>query len=337
MRVVLALLASACSFHHGIAPGGSAGDDAGDDASDAGLPPDWWNPAWHARMPLTILDGAALPLPAGYQVGFALDLDAPPCLPGDRDQIRIVRAGSDLDRVIDEVGTAEWTWFPLQAAIAPGAMATDYWLYCDDPDPSPAPSDPTAVFDFYDGFDAATVDTSVWTVQNTVSVSDGLLVCGGGGLGDNGVVTKTRTFGANHAVDFIAISGTATAADFWAGFQIGTMDVAPWLHWWTKDASSICPDYLGVATDSPWYGTDVSLDTAPHLYGVENYGDASAYRLADAIVQSHVYAPMQPPPAQVDVRLWDGDATAIVSYDMVRVRQAVNPPPAVTVGPAESY
>jgi len=26
-----------------------------------------------------------------------------------------------------------------------------------------------------------------------------------------------------------------------------------------------------------------------------------------------------------------------VSYDMVRVRQAVNPPPAVTVGPAESY
>jgi hypothetical protein len=61
------------------------------------------------------------------------------------------------------------------------------------------------------------------------------------------------------------------------------------------------------------------------------------YRLEDAPQESHVYAPMQPPPAMMDVRLWDGSNTTTVSYDWVRVRHAVNPPPAVTVGAPETY
>ena len=140
------------------------------------------------------------------------------------------------------------------------------------------------MFDFYDGFDAP-LDTSVWTQMNGVVVTGGHVVCGGTGVRDSGIVTKTRTFGANHAVDFVAKASSATASDFWAGFQNGTMDVAPWLHWYTKNQNAICPDFLGVATDQPWYGSD----------------------------------------------------TTTVSYDWVRVRQAVKPAPTVTAGTPESY
>ena len=332
MRAWALLVCCSCSFRHGIGPGD------GEAVVDMAPPPVdalWWNPAWRSRLPIAITNNAAVQLPAGYQVGIAYDLDAAPCT-SNRDDIRIVRNDVDVPRVIDEVGTVEWTWVPLQAPIDPGATANDYWLYCGNPSPTPAPSDPTTVFDFYDGFDTA-IDTGVWTKLNTVAVTNGKLVCGGGGVRDNGVVTTTRTFAKNHAVDYIAIASSATASDWWAGFQIGTMDVAPWLHWYTHNPNAVCPDFLGVATDTPWYGSDIALDTQPHLYSIENYGTKSMYRREDVPVESHVYAPMQPPPAQVDVRLWDGSSSTTVSYDWVRVRQAVDPPPTTTVGAPQTY
>jgi hypothetical protein len=332
MRAWAVLVCCSCSFRHGIGPG-----DGQNVIVDLAPPVDalWWNPAWRSRMPVAITNNAAGQLPAGYQVGLAYDLDAAPCT-SNRDDIRIVRDNVDIERVIDEVGTVEWTWFPLAAAIDPSATANDYWLYCGNPSPTPAPSDPKMVFDAYDGFDT-TIDTSVWTKQNTTSVVNGQLVCGGGGQTDNGVVTKTRTFSANHAVDYVATASSATASDWWAGFQIGTMDVAPWLHWYTLNPNAVCPDFLGVATDTPWYGTDIPLDTAPHFYSIENYGTKSMYRREDVPVQSHVYAPMQPPPAQVNVRLWNYSDSTSVTYDWVRVRQAIDPPPTTTVGAPETY
>ncbi len=331
MRAWAALLVwCSCSFRHGVGPGDGP-------LVDVAPPVDaqWWNPAWPWRLPIAIGNAATTPLPAGYQVGLAYDLDAAPCT-GNRDAVRIVRDDTDIARVIDEVGTVEWTWFALAEPIDPGATSNDYWLYCGNASPNPAPSDPAAVFDFYDGFDTA-VDASVWTKQNTANVLNGKLVCGGGGLTDNGVVTKTRTFTANHAVDYIAEASSATASDWWAGFQIGTMDVAPWLHWYTHNPNAVCPDFLGVATDTAWYGTDIPLDTQPHFYSIENYGTKSMYRRDDVPIESHVYAPMQPPPGQVDVRLWDYSDTTSVSYDWVRVRQAVDPPPTATVGAPETY
>src|SRR5665647_206364 len=212
-----------------------------DPSPAASAPADWWNPSWRWRMPLTIYNTSATMLAAGYQVGLVHDLDAAPCTGGLEDA-RIVR-GTEIVRVIDKVGTVEWTWFPIQAPIAAGATATDYWLYCGNPTPTPAPSDPRQVFTFYDDFSEATLDTTLWTTMNTVALSNGKLIAGGTTVTDHGIVTKTLTFPKNHAVDFIAIASSATASNFWAGFQIGTQDVAPWLHWWSRLGSSICPDF----------------------------------------------------------------------------------------------
>lgn len=334
MRLLALALVAGCGFHHGDASrDGAAASDAADAAID--VTRDWWNTAWGVRFPLTIANTSPDSLAAGYQIGVVFDVGAAPCT-ANRDDMRVVYGATELTRVIDSVGPPEWTWFPLAAPLASGATSSgEYWLYCGNPSPPPAPKDPAKVFDFYDSF--AMLDTTTWTTMNTVSLSSGHLVAGGGGVRDNGIVTKGEPFSAKHAVDYSAVASSATNSDWWAGFQIGTMDVAPWLHWYTHNANAACPDFLGVAGDTAWYGTDHPLDTQPHIYGIENYGDQSMYRLEDAVYQTHIYAPMQPPPAQVDVRLWDGSDTTTVSFDWVRVRQAVNPPPAATVGAAETY
>jgi len=190
------------------------------------------------------------------------------------------------------------------------------------------------VFEFWDGFDT-TLDLAVWTKQNDVSVNSGKLVCGGAGRNDSGVVTTTLAFPRNYAVDFIAIASSATASGYWAGFQNGTMDVPPWIEWWTNQPNIIAPDYKATSTSQPYLGASIPLDTQPHIYGVENYGTSSMYRREDIPVESHVYDVQ--PPAMLNVRLWDGSGITSVSYDWVRVRQPVNPPPLVAVGAPQAY
>src|SRR5207248_3322619 len=145
----------------------------------------------------------------------------------------------------------------------------------------------------------------------------------------------TPAFTANHAVDFVAIASSATNSGFWAGFQLGTMDVPPWLHWWTNQPNIIAPDFKATATSTLWLGTSILLDTQPHHYSVENYGTKSMYRYDDVPRESHVYDVS--PPATLSVRLWDGSSQTSVTYDWVRVRKAVDPPPAVTPGSPEPY
>lgn len=329
--VLLAL--SACGFEHGVAPGSSTGDSGGIDAPDA-APAAWWDPAWGYRMPITIVNGSTSALPIGYQIGFSFTFQAAPCT-GTRDDVRFVFGDTtELNRVFDTVGPPPWAWFPLQAELAPGATsAGQYWLYCGNPSPGSGPSNPGNLFDFYDGFGETAIDTTVWTVYHSASLSGGRLICGNGGQNDNGIVTTTPTFTANHAVDFIAIASSATTSSFWAGFQLGTADVPPWLHWWTNQPNIIAPDFRATDTSTLWLGTAKTLDTAPHFYSVENYGMKSMYRLDDVVYESHDYDIA--PPATLSVRLWNGSSTPTVAYDMVRVRQAVDPPPTVTVGTPE--
>ncbi len=331
MRWACAVVLAACSFRHGaaFAPGSDV-DAPGIDVSRG-----WWNPAWRVRLPITISNPSTGALAAGYQIGLRYDVGAAPCTT-NRDDIRIVYGTAERARVIDEVGPPEWTWFPLAAALPAGATSTgEYWLYCGNPAPSPAPADPAQVFDFYDGFDEAVLDLAVWTKQNMAVLGGGVLTCGGGSSNDSGIVTTTPTFHANHAVDFVATATSTTASDFWAGFQLGTADVQPWLHWWTEFHTSINPDFQATSNSTYWAGATIALDTSPHFYGVENYGTSSMYRYDDEPHDSHVYDVSPPDP--LSVRLWEGDKASTVKYDLVRVRPAVDPTPTATIGAPENY
>ncbi len=337
MRAAVVLGLAGCAFHHGAAPAGDGpvGDTSPDVAVlDAPPPPQWWDPTYAWRLPLAITNGATTPLPAGYQVGLQLDLDAAPCT-GPRDAIRIVRGAGELTRVIDEVGTAEWTWFALAAPIAPGATSFDYWLYCGNQSPTPAPSQAKQVFDFFEGF-AGTQLGNGWQSQNDVQVNTGTAAVGGAGHIDNGMIT-TALFGPGHAVDFAVRCSNPATADFWAGFQSGFQDVPPWLHWYADTPNAIAPDYWADDSGTQWFGTtDLILDNVRHYYSVENYGDSSMYRFEDVPVDEHTYD-MPPDPPMLNVRLWNYSNTDPVIYAMARVRQAVKPPPTVTAGAPEMH
>jgi hypothetical protein len=333
--LVLAVGLGGCGFEHGHL-GGGGGDDGGV-GSDVGPdtpPAAWWNTGWGYRMPITIVNGSGRTLAMGYQVGISYAFYSAPCN-GQRDDVRFVYGDTtELNRVFDDV-TPPFAWFPLAAPLAAGATSKgEYFLYCGNSAPGSGPSNPKTLFDFYDGFgQSGGVDTSVWTVYHGATLSNGKLVCGNSGQNDNGVVTTTPMFTADHAVDFLAIASSTSNNGWWAGFQLGTADVPPWLHWWTEQPTTIRPDFKATDASTLWLGTEKTLDTQPHYYSVENYGMKSMYRYDDAVSETHVYD--LSPPATLSVRLWNGQSSPSVSYDMVRVRQAVDPPPAVTVGAAE--
>jgi hypothetical protein len=340
MRTLVLVALAGCSFRQGVVSGlGSGSDASGSDSGPAG----WWDPSYAWRVPLTISTTAALA--TGFQVGFPYDLDATPCetSPTMRDAVRIVFGTTEQARVIDELGAGdEWLWFPLVAPLAAGSSSTgDYWLYCGDSSPPPAPSNPASVFEFYDGFGSGAIDTSVWTVVGSASISNDQLMCGSAtgspAGGENGVVTTTLAFPPSSAVDFIA-TATGAAADFWAGFQNGSTDTFPYLEWYASGVNTIGPDYRVVGDPTGWFGATTALDTAPHLYGVEYYGASAMYRMAD--VESATYTDTNAgnmPPATINLRLWNHLAAPAILFQMVRVRQAVNPPPTVTVGAAQRY
>jgi len=355
MRLLAAVVLAGCSFQPHAAPGGGdapAHADApfGDDGPvvidghpdappdappDAFVyldapahPADWWNAAWGSRMKLTIVNGSQTAMAQGYQVGMAFDLDAAPC-GANRDQVRIVYNQTEVPRVIDEVGTTEWTWFPLQAQIAGGTTNTSYWVYCNNPNPNAAPKDPATVFDVWDDFPGAAL-ASTWASQGNVSVANSKVTISA----NNGGIHSTATYGAQTAVDVMA---TATGAQvsgpsWWLGYESNFTSAAPWIVWYASSANAIHPSVneAGFEHDD----ATVPLDGNPHLYGVETYGSSGAFRLADTIVQNHTYTgPIGP----LNLRLHVYQGGGNVSFDWVRVRKAVSPAPTVTVGTVESY
>jgi len=289
--------------------------------------PAWWNAAWGSRMQLTIVNGATTAMAQGYQVGLALDLDAAPCA-GNRDQVRIVYDETEVPRVIDEVGTTEWTWFPLQAQINAGATNTSYWLYCNNPSPTVASKDPTAVFDVWDDFNGSSLATT-WASTGSVSVANGSVTLSGGGA-----IHSNATYGADTAIDVMATAsgGQITNPLWWLGYETNFNSSAPWIVWYANSANAIHPSVneTGAEHDDP----TVALDGNAHLYGVETYGSSGAFRLADAIVKSHTYTGVI---GALNLRLHVYQGAGSVSFDWVRVRKAVSPAPMVSVGSVETY
>lgn len=290
-------------------------------------PPNWWNPAWGSRMQLTISNNATGAMASGYQVGLAFDLDAAPCS-GNRDQVRIVYNNqTEVPRVIDEVGTTQWTWFPLQAQIDAGATSTSYWLYCNNPAPNAALKDPATVFDFWDDFNGTSLGTAWTATAGGVSVANGSVT-----IGSSGGIHSTATYGPGRAIDVMATPTSASVSnpDWWFGFESNFTFQAPWIVWFANNANQIHPSVNDTSQhDDP----PVTLDTAPHLWGVETYGTSAAFRLADAVVDSRTTNITSP----LNLRLHVLQSGSTVSFDWVRVRKVVTPAPTVSVGTVETY
>jgi hypothetical protein len=334
---VLAVGLSACGFEHGHLGGGSNGGDDGGipDASGDGSFVPWWDTDWMYRMPITIANTSTTALPAGYQIGVSHAFYSAPC-GGTRNEVRFVyQSLTDLNRALDDV-TPPWAWFQLAAPLAAGATSTgEYYLYCSSIGGSAPTSNPATLFDLYDAFEAASINTTTWTVVRGATINNGRLVLGSSGQNDNGVITKTATFGPGYAVDFVAQSSQAptTSIGFWGGFEGSTTNGPPYTIWWTFATTGIGPAYGINSGSTPYQGTPVTLDTAAHYYSIEHYGKGAMYRFDDVPYDTRAYDVAYSTPLYV--RLWNYNSTPTVAFELVRVRQAVDPPPTVTVGAPE--
>ena len=272
----------------------------------------------------------AVPLPAGFQIGLPRDLDAAPCS-GPRSAVRVVRDHTtELARVIDELGGDEWIWFRLAAAVPASVGPSEYWLYCGNAAAGDAPSNPTDVFDAYDDFDGSTL-SSAWVKQGTV-------VVGGGGVnvdGNNAGIYSTMAYGAGTATDFIMQATSNALGDpwFWGGFEVAFTVVAPWVIWHSHAANMVWPEELRSGTN-PSTMSRKPIDTAPHLYGVEHYGTSAGFRYGNMSVGSLSYGGTIS--QAMNVRLHNYQSGGTIQFQMARVRKAVAPIPAVTVGEVEA-
>lgn len=322
---------AACSFKPTATTSDGNVDGASAITADAAA---WWNDAWFERVPITIENAGTATLGSGLQVAVFLDLAGAPCASTTPyDEVRIVYNATDLPRVIDALPTMNATWFGLVAALDAGATSRgEYWLYCRNGSATPVGDQGSAVFDFYDPFD--TLDGGRWQIVNGATATGGMLVLDG--TGDTGVVTQVAVNDVDYAVDFAAALQTGSA-DWWAGFQSGTLDLRPWSLWYQHDAGNASPSYIDDDVIAPiWFGNDKAQDTAMHIYAVEDYATQAIWRFDDRVYQVQGYAPLGTPPATFDIRLWNNSGSnAGISFDWVRLRQAASPTPIVSLGSAQ--
>jgi hypothetical protein len=336
MRLVYALgLVAGCSFPHGVAT--TSGDDMPIVDADVDAPPDpppsaWWDEAWPLRMPLTIANTSTSTLPAGFQISFRIAIGNTMC--ATRDDMRVVHMHTlEMNRVFDDVGSPAVVWFPLAEPIAAGATSVgDYYLYCGNANAGTPPNNQKMIFDFFDGFGAA-LDTNVWSIKSGATVSNGRLILGNAMGTDHGIVTKTPSFTAGHAVDFVVATSSTMGNYFWGGFESTTNNVPPWLIWWTNGPTIIAPAFQANASSQDWRGTSKNLDTQGHYYSVEYFSSYSIFRYDDAFYEMHTFDAI--PPSTFSIRLWNYNSTPTATFDLVRVRQVVDPAPTVTIGDVE--
>ncbi len=128
---------------------------------------DWWNSAWLKRQQLVVTAGDAVT--AGYSVrayitGSYAAAIYNDCLASGNDLRVVYRAiggtWTDLDRdLVTFSAAAIDVWFPLQAGIAGGGMASSYYLYYDNPAAGAPLADKANVYLFYDDFNRADSNT----------------------------------------------------------------------------------------------------------------------------------------------------------------------------------
>ncbi len=331
MRLLWLLATAGCSFQigDGRATSDGAPDDTRRDASTGDArTSDWWDPAWSHRLPLEI--ASTQPLGLGFQIGIKHDLDGAdsPCA-GSRDQVRVVRNHTtEVPRVIDELGGDEWIWFRLSAPLAAGASGpSEYWLYCGNPAAGAAPSAPSDVFEMFDDFTGTIFQQ--WSTRGAIEIANGAVT-----LPDGAAIHSTRTFSPGTATDFVLKASPQALADpwFWGGFEVGFTTTPPWVIWHAEDPNQIKQEAAVASTETAM--GQRTLDANPHLYGIEHYGTSARFRHDNEPVGTIAYGGTIG--QQLNVRFDNWDSPGPIEIHMVRVRQAIEPVPSITVEVAET-
>lgn len=307
------------------------------------------------RRQLTIHNGAAAALPAGYTVRVPLDTTNFPStkVRADLADVRVFRdaPAGELPRVIDTAppGQGRALWLALAQPIAAGANDSSYSIYYGDAAATSPPENATLVFPFYDGFDSGTAPSAtLWTTNPAstgASVGSGVLL-----LHQNsqeGVITD----GANDKIPVLSViewrskmtapasAGQVTADGtfwWWVGFQDNFTPADPWIIWIQRGNSPV--DVHGERKISSSSVCNMSQCTGPtvtpavdsnfHVYRIER--DVNDTRWFYDGVQSYTIADPNNSDHPLIIRNWA--VTSDLQVDWIRARALAAPEPTVTVG-----
>ena len=310
----------------------------------AGDPP-WWDPDWTLRRPLLIDNLAAEPLAAGMAIGWIQDLDEL-VGPAHRD-LQVVRwTGSEWVRLATfadgQPDTRETLWFELDAELPVDRRDSRHWVYYGYLDSPLAPTmDPPADFGFelWDSFDGAALDEALWSWAGDVSVVDGNLVVAPGGQ-----LRSQASWPPGYAVDVKMNLVPPLSASFWVGFQHPDDDSAddePLALWSYRGevADTMSAEFwMSASGEARFAMPDVALaaENSEHTFTVvrltagATWWHENEFRLAYQLPDG---APPVLDPIHVRVV---NQGTGALTVERIRVRPAIDPAPALTLGDEES-
>ncbi|HET9989884.1 MAG TPA: EB domain-containing protein, partial [Kofleriaceae bacterium] len=223
------------------------------------VPPDVQTSAFHYRRRLTIHNGSATQLPAGFairvQVGVLAALVAAGKIKPDYSDLRVIGdLAGERDRIVDPAtGPAPPAiTFALAHPLDPGATTLDYALYYGDPTAGPAPATGGAVFTIYDDFTAGIA--TFWGTNDGPTTTAGELILRAGHTDAIATTAASDNLPLTSAVELVSrvvvpTSDPTVQTDgtfyYWFGYQkTGTFTPVsePWVVWIARGKSEIGPE-----------------------------------------------------------------------------------------------
>jgi hypothetical protein len=320
---------------------GSGGSSTGGGTGGAAIhDPAWWDPAHKTRYPITITNPSGPNTPKDLQVVLSVDTQALDKATTPYAGWRIVSwdgsKWTEQTRVIDDAAGRQWIWFRLSAPLNTGQTDTSHWLYTDDPS-AQAPPYASDVWEYVKIFD--TQDPANWFAQNATNQTwDGSSVLlDGNGAGSS--LRSKNTYGPNVGLDFAmtVVSPLASAAQwFCGGFQRTNdfIDQSPWILWISRSPAAIVPEFYDGGGGNH-VGTGLPIDfTAEHIYGIDRFARLDVFRYDNSASEQISWSTDYNTQHQIRFTAYNGSK---IKLRWVRVRKALNPPPTLTLGPAEAY
>jgi hypothetical protein len=302
--------------------------------------------AYAFRRALTITNGSAAALPAGYTVRVPLDPLLFPAakVRADLNDVRLFvdTSGVELDRVVDLAPPAQGRalWFALKDPLAAGASETRYAVYYDFPAAGAPPADATKVFALADDFNGNQVSAQ-WVTNGGPVVANGYVR-----LHQNAQDALATIYNLDNVPTLSALewrfrisdpasAGTAPAGNFywyWLGFQrqqdFTTTD--PWISWISRGTNDLGEEVkiAGGMCAAGCTGTLVTPDTLYHWYRIERDPTVTRFYRDGALIQSITAVN----DTDFAVMMRNFAATSDLDVDWIRGRALASPEPGVIVG-----
>ncbi|MCU1279639.1 MAG: hypothetical protein JWM53_3185 [bacterium] len=303
------------------------------------------------RRQLTVRNGAAAALPAGYTVRVPLD---PTLFPSTKARFDLADLrvfgdppADELQRVIDTAppGQQRALWLALGHPIAAGASDTSYSIYYGKPTAMAAPNDPTQVFPFWDGFDNGAQLSAFWLTNGGPTVGGGTVTLHMNAQDALATNAATDAMPITSALEWRSritdaasagqVDGTNGTFWSWVGYQRSGdfLPQDPWCVWIVRGPTAVqgerkVPTGTTCNGSASCIGPMIAPDTAFHWWRVERDTTTTRFYRDGALS----YSVDDPNDVDYSVMVRNYAVTSDLIVDWIRGRALAKPEPTVTVG-----